>query len=197
MNTPNFKETREAYTALLEKIVEASLRLGLELDKRQQSALAMLLDGASYREIAQAFGIPRSEAVTMARGAVDGLGEFLDGLGSIEKMQREMQREQDWKIESLKSEHSLQIQELNDEIAYLNRRLRSRNLSLLALSIHQLPIAPMLMSILLRAGYFTLDDVAKEERETLKALPGMTREMMGVIDKLIELSKVSLNLTPM
>ena len=189
MPTPNFKETREAYTVLLEKIVEASQRMGLELDTRQLSALAMLLDGASYREIAQTLDIPRSEAVTLAKGAVDELGLFLDRLGSVEKMQREMQREQDRKIESLKREHSLQIQELNDEIAYLKKRLQSRSRSLRDLSIHQLPIAPMLMSILLREGYFTLDDVAKEERETLKALPGMTREMMGVIDKLIELSQ--------
>ena len=185
MHTPNLKETREAYATLLEKIVEALLRMGLELDTRQLSALAMLLDGVSYREIAQTFGIPRSEAVTLVRGAVDGLGLFLDRLGSIEMMQRE----QDQKIESLKREHSLQIQELNDEIAYLEKRLQSRSRSLRDLSIHQLPIAPMLMSILLREGYFTLDDVAKEERETLKALPGMTREMMGVVDKLIDLSK--------
>ena len=189
MNTSNFKETREAYTVLLEKIVEASQRMGLELDTRQLSALAMLLDGASYREIAQTLDIPRSEAVALAKGAVDGLGLFLDSLGSVEKMQREMQREQDRKIERLESQHRLQIQDLNDDIAYLKKRLQSRSRSLRDLSIHQLPIAPMLMSILLRAGYYTLDDVAKEERETLKALPGMTREMMGVIDKLIELSK--------
>ena len=43
----NYKETREAYTILLEKIVDVSLRMGLELDKRQQSALAMLLDGVA------------------------------------------------------------------------------------------------------------------------------------------------------
>ena len=47
------------------------------------------MDGASYREIAQTFDIPRSEAVTMAKGAVDGLGLFLDRLGSVEMMQRE------------------------------------------------------------------------------------------------------------
>ena len=189
MGTNIFKETREAYTVLFEKIVEASLRVGLELDTQQLSALAMLLDGASYREIAQTLDIPRSEAVAMAKGAVDGVGLFLDRLGSIEMMQREMQREQDRKIERLESQHRLQIQELNDEIAYLKKRLQSRSRSLRDLSIHQLPIAPMLMSILLREGYFTLDDVAKEERETLKALPGMTKEMMGVIDKLIYLSK--------
>ena len=189
MGVSNSKKTREAYTNLLEKMVDASLRMGLELDVMQQSALAMLLEEASYREIAQTFGIPRSEAFTLAKGAVDGLGLFLDRLGSIEKMQRELQREQDRKIERLESQHRLQIQELNDEIAYLKKRLQSRSRSLRDLSIHQLPIAPMLMSILLREGYFTLDDVAKEERETLKALPGMTKEMMGVIDKLIYLSK--------
>lgn len=183
MKTTIYKETREAYTILLEKIVDASLRMGLELDKRQQSALAMLLEGSTYKEIAQTFDIPRSEAVTLAKGAVDELGLFLDRLGSVDKVQREQER----KIESLKSEQNLQIQELNDEIAYLKKRLLSR--SLRNLSIHQLPITPMLMSILLKAGYYTLGDVAKENQDALKALPGMTKEMMGVIDKLIYLSK--------
>lgn len=185
MMTSIYKETREAYTVLLEKVVDASLRMGLELDKRQQSALAMLLEGSSYKEIAQTFDIPRSEAVTLAKGAVNELGLFLDRMGSIEMMQREL----DQKIERQESQHRLQIQELNDEIAYLKKRLLSRNRSLRDLSIHQLPITPMLMSILLKAGYFTLEDVAKEERETLKALPGITKDMMGVIDKLIYLIK--------
>lgn len=185
MSINSYRKTREAYTVLLEKIVDASFRMGLELDKRQQSALAMLLEGASYKKIAQTFDIPRSEAVTLAKGAVDELGLFLDRMGSIEMMQRE----QDQKIKRLESQHSLQIQELNDEIAYLKKRLLTRSRSLRDLSIHQLPITPTLMSILLKAGYFTLEDVAKEERETLKALLGMTKEMMGVIDKLIYLIK--------
>ena len=83
MHTPNFKETREAYTVLLEKIVDASLRMGLELNKRQQSALAMLLDGSSYKEIAQAFDIPRSEAVTLAK-------EERETLKALPGMTREM-----------------------------------------------------------------------------------------------------------
>ena len=65
MKISNYKGTREAYTALLEKIVDASLRMGLELNLRQQSALAMLLEGASYNDIAQSFNISRSDAVIM------------------------------------------------------------------------------------------------------------------------------------
>ena len=185
MSINSYRKTREAYTNLLEKIVDASLRLGLELNLQQQSALAMLLEGSSYKEIAQMFGVTRSEAVTLANGAVDELGLFLNHLGSIEMMRRK----QDQKIERLESQHRLQIQELNDEIAYLNKRLQSRSRSLRDLSIHHLPISPMLMSILLKAGYYTLDDVAKVDQNVLKALPGMTSDMLRLISKVIELSK--------
>ena len=47
----------------------------------------------------------------------------------------------------------------------------------------------MLMIILLKAGYYTLDDVAKVDQNVLKALPGMTSDMLRIIGKFIELSK--------
>ena len=183
MHTPNFKETREAYTELLEKIVEASLRMGLELDKRQLSALAMLLDGASYREIAQTFDISRGDAVDMTRDAVNELELFLDCLGSFEMMQEDADR----KIERYKRQHQQEIQDLLDEIEYLKRELKSKGTSLSYMPIHHLPISPMLMSILFKAGYIKLDDVVREERDVLKALPGMTKDMMKTLDKFIEL----------
>ena len=48
MGNSSYKKTREAYTLLLEKIVDASLRLGLELNLQQQSALAMLLESGAW-----------------------------------------------------------------------------------------------------------------------------------------------------
>ena len=112
MRISNYKETREAYTALLEKIVDASLRMGLELNLRQQSALAMLLEGASYNDIAQSFNISRSDAVIITNDAVN------------------------------------------------------------ELTIHHMPISPTLMSILFKAGYITLDDVAKEDRDVFSQRTG-------------------------
>jgi hypothetical protein len=44
------------------------------------------------------------------------------------------------------------------------------------------------MSILFKAGYITLGDVAKEDRDVLKGLPGMTKDMMRDLEKYIELS---------
>ena len=183
MKTSNYKETREAFTALLEEIVDASLRMGLELNKRQQSALAMLLDGSSYKDIAQTFDISRSDAVTMTNEAVDELKQFLNRLGTIEKMQEDA----DKRVERYKEQHQQQIQDLHDEIEHLKRELKSKGTSLRFMSIHHLPISPMLMSILFRAGYITLDDVIREERDVLKALPGMTKEMMTTLDKYFEL----------
>ena len=49
----------------------------------------------------------------------------------------------------------------------------------------------MLMSILLREGYYTLGDVAKEDQDVLKALPGMTNDMLKAISILIECHNVS------
>jgi hypothetical protein len=115
MKISNYKGTREAYTALLEKIVDASLRMGLELNLRQQSALAMLLEGASYNDIAQSFNISRSDAVIMTNDAVNELKLFLNRLGSIERIQEEA----DKKIERYKTRYRQQIRDLHDEIERL------------------------------------------------------------------------------
>ena len=106
MRISNYKETREAYTALLEKIVDASLRMGLELNLRQQSALAMLLEGASYNDIAQSFNISRSDAVIMTNDAVNELKLFLNRLGSIDRIQEEA----DKKIERYKTRYRADAQ---------------------------------------------------------------------------------------
>ena len=185
MKISNYKGTREAYTALLEKIVDASLRMGLELNLRQQSALAMLLEGASYNDIAQSFNISRSDAVIMTNDAVNELKLFLNRLGSIERIQEEA----DKKIERYKTRYRQQIRDLHDEIERLKGDIKSKKGNgLKDISIHHLPISPKLMSILFKAGYITLGDVAKEDRDVLKGLPGMTKDMMRDLEKYIELS---------
>jgi len=185
MNASYLKETREAYTVLLEKIVDASLRMGLELNLTQQSALAMLLEGSSYKEIAQDLNISHAYAVELTKNAVDELGLFLNRLGSLEKAKQDAEK----KAERDKMYYLNRIQELHDEIENLKRKLKSEGTSLRYMSIHHLPISPILMSVLLRAGYNTLDDVAREDKEVLKALPGMTKDMLRAIDKFIEFSK--------
>lgn len=169
----------------MEKIVDASLRLGLELNVRQQSALAMLLEGASYKDIAQNLDVSHAHAVQITQDAVNKLGLFLDRLESIEKVKEEGEK----RAERERQYYTKRILEQQDEISELKKKLQEKGDGIVSLPIHHLPIAPMLISILLKAGYYTLGDVAKEERDMLKALPGMTREMMGVVDKLIELSK--------
>ena len=139
--------------------------------------------GSSYKDIAQTFDISRSEAVTMTNEAVDELKLFLNRLDTIEKMQQDANK----RVERYKEQHQQEIQDLQDEIGHLKRELKSKGTSLRFMSIHHLPISPMLMSILFKAGYITLDDVVREERDVLKALPGMTKEMMKTLDKFIEL----------
>ena len=78
MKNSNYKETREAFTALLEEIVDVSLRMGLELNLKQQSALAMLLDSSSYKDIAQTFDISRSDAVTMTKEMMTTLDKYIE-----------------------------------------------------------------------------------------------------------------------
>ena len=67
----SYRKTREAYTNLLEKIVDASLRLGLELNLQQQSALAMFLEGSSYKDIAQSLSISHGHAVEITKDAYE------------------------------------------------------------------------------------------------------------------------------
>lgn len=179
----SYRRTREAYTLLLEKIVDASLRLGLELNLMQQSALAMLLEGSSYKDIAQNLNISHGHAIQITQDAVDELGQFLSRLESIEKAKEEGEK----RVERERQYYTKRILELQDEIAELKKKVQENGI--INLPIHHLPLSPMLMSILLKAGYYTLGDVAKENQDALKALPGMTNEMLRTVNKYIELSK--------
>ena len=185
MGNSSYKKTRDAYTVLLEKIVDASLRLGLELNLQQQSALAMLLEGAAYKDVAQSLNLSQSYAVQITQDAVKELGLFLDRLESIEKVKEESEK----RVERERQYYTKRILELQDEIAALKKEVQEKGNEIMHLPIHQLPLSPVLMSILLKAGYYTLDDVTKEDQDALKALPGMTNDMLRTIRKLIELRK--------
>ena len=165
--------------------MDASLRLGLELNLQQQSALAMLLEGAAYKDVAQSLNLSQSYAVQITQDAVKELGLFLDSLESIEKIKEEGEK----RVERERQYYIKQILELQDEIAALKKEVQEKGNEIMTLPIHQLPLSPVLMSILLKAGYYTLDDVAKEDQDALKALPGMTNDMLRIIRKCIELSK--------
>lgn len=185
MGNSSYKKTRDAYTVLLEKIVDASLRLGLELNLQQQSALAMLLEGAAYKDVAQSLNLSQSYAVQITQDAVKELGLFLDRLESIEKVKEESEK----RVERERQYYIKRILELQDEIAALKKEVQEKGNEIMHLPIHQLPLSPVLMSILLKAGYYTLEDVAKEDLDALKALPGMTNDMLRTIRKFIELRK--------
>jgi hypothetical protein len=158
VNNSNYKKTREAYTVLLEKIVDASLRMGLELNLQQQSALAMLLGGSSYKEIAQDLNISHGHAVQITQDAVDELGQFLSRLDSIERIQRDAEK----RVERERQYYTKQILEQQDEIAELKKIIEEKGNDVINLPIHHLPLSPTLMSILLKAGYYTLGDLEKE-----------------------------------
>ena len=158
MNNSNYKKTREAYTVLLEKIVDASLRMGLELNLQQQSALAMLLGGSSYKEIAQDLNISHGHAVQISQDAVDELGQFLSRLDSIERIQRDAEK----RVERERQYYTKQILEQQDEIEELKKIIEEKGNDVINLPIHHLPLSPTLMSILLKAGYYTLGDLEKE-----------------------------------
>jgi len=158
MSINSYRKTREAYTLLLEKIVDASLRMGLELNLQQQSALGMLLEGSSYKDIAQDLNISHSHAIQITQDAVDELGQFLSRLENIEKLKEEGEQ----RVERERQYYTKRILELQDEIAELKKEVQENGNGIINLPIHHLPISPKLMSILLKAGYYTLGDLAKE-----------------------------------
>lgn len=165
--------------------MDASLRMGLELNLQQQSALGMLLEGSSYKDIAQKLNISHGYAVEITQDAVSELGMFLNRLESIERVKEEGEE----RVERERQYYTKRILELQDEIAELKREVQENGKRIFNLPIHHLPLSPMLMSILLKAGYYTLGDVAKEDQDALKALPGMTSDMLRTVNKYIELSK--------
>ena len=103
----------------------------------------------------------------------------------IEKVKEEGEK----RVERERQYYIKRILELQDEIAALKKEVQEKGNEIMTLPIHQLPLSPVLMSILLKAGYYTLEDVAKEDLDALKALPGMTNDMLRIIRKCIELRK--------
>ena len=87
------------------------------------------------------------------------------------------------KAECDRKYYTKRILEQQDEIAELKKMLQEKGNGLLNIPIHHLPLSPTLMSILQKAGYYTLGDVAKEDQDMLKALPGMTNNMLRIISK--------------
>ena len=59
--------------------------------------------------------------------------------------------------------------------------------AIMATPIHRLPFTLMSQSVLLKAGYYTLGDVAKEDKRVLAKLPDMTPEIMKSISSIIRL----------
>ena len=177
----NYKETREAYAVILEKIVEASLRLGLDINSRQQSALSMLLQGSSYNEIASVFDMKRSEAISLTKSAISELESFLDHLQSIEEIKKEAEE----KLTEEQNIHYNRIRELNKEINDLTNQIYHYDKETMEIPIHRLDIPRILQSVLMRAGYNNFGDIIKEDERKISKLPGMTPDFMRSLQYLI------------
>ena len=69
---------------MLEKIVDAAIRLGIPLSLDKQAVLSLLIEGKSTRAIAGELDIETIEAKQYANDAIEELERFMDSFSTIE-----------------------------------------------------------------------------------------------------------------
>ena len=78
------KDARLLYQSMLEKIVDAAIRLGIPLSLDKQAVLSLLIEGKSTRAIAGELDIETIEAKQYANDAIEELERFMDSFSTIE-----------------------------------------------------------------------------------------------------------------
>ena len=76
------KDARLLYQSMLEKIVDAAIRLGIPLSLDKQAVLSLLIEGKSTRAIAGELDIETIEAKQYANDAIEELERFMDSFSS-------------------------------------------------------------------------------------------------------------------
>ena len=191
--------TRSAFQ-LLEKVVETAVRLGLHVNKRDQTILSLVLEGVSYRQISKDFDMPQAEVSAHAEKAIEELNLFLNRLKSDEDQQHALEE----RIEREYKRAQDANRSLREEISKLkaeNERLKKQFLNVytdpdssrkvvLNTPIHKLAISPKLQSVLIRAGYYTLQDALDPEATPLSDLSFMAPEQMKELVKFLKVTGI-------
>ena len=181
------KDIKEAYARVLEKIVDTSVRMGFDINTRYQSALSMMIQGDSYLQIARTYGITKQEAAEYVERAVKELELFLNRLQTLEQQRQEAED----RVERIKRDYEQRLTRLRNQITEAKGQIAEGPKALLDIPIHKLPFSPMLQSVLLKAGYYTLSEVSQTGYKELSSLPGMTPPMMEAVKKYIYAANVS------
>ena len=166
--------------------METAVRLGLHVNKRDQAILSLVLEGVSYRQISKDFDMPQAEVSDHAEKALEQLNHSLNRMKSDEVQQQAFEEriEREHK-RSLESNRSLreEISKLKAENERLNKQFQkvytdpaSSRKVVLNTPIHQLAISPKLQSVLIRAGYYTLQDALDPEATPLSDIMFMEPE---------------------
>lgn len=187
--------------SLLEKIIDTSCRIGLDINPVDQSILTSVLHGDSYSHIAAEFDIKPSEVPERALKAYQQLEQFLNRLVSEEELQQQFSQQK----ESLVAHYNEQFSKKDAEI----NRLRSENSSLsiiikkfnnapenfrsfaMQVPIHKLPFSAALQSILFREGLYTIKEIISHPTDEVKSYfdtaPALWKELNNYISNTLNL----------
>ena len=170
------------------------------MNKLDQAILALVLESVSYKRIAADFDMTPAEVSAHADSAMKQLHLFLNRLGSYETQQRQMEE----RAEKNQQKYQATIHELREENAKLKaenesqqNQIRqfytdpaSRRKFILNTPIHHLAISPRLQSVLIRAGYYTLQDALDPDATPICEIPLMTSELMKELVRFLKVTGI-------
>ena len=176
------KDARLLYQSMLEKIVDAAIRLGIPLSLDKQAVLSLLIEGKSTRAIAGELDIETIEAKQYANDAIEELERFMDSFSTIEVEHKKTR----YKLELQEIRHRNQLQKLNEKIDSLQGLIEGNPRLFMSEPISLLPITPNSRDVLLREGFFTIGEVLAVPLDELKNLRGMTSSLFTTLKKYLQ-----------
>ena len=176
------KDARLLYQSMLEKIVDAAIRLGIPLSLDKQAVLSLLIEDKSTRAIAGELDIETIEARQYANDAIEELERFMDSFSTIETERKKTR----YKLELQEIRHRNQLQKLNEKIDSLQGLIEGNPRLFMSEPISLLPITPNSRDVLLREGFFTIGEVLAVPLDELKNLRGMTSSLFTTLKKYLQ-----------
>ena len=167
---------------MLEKIVDAAIRLGIPLSLDKQAVLSLLIEGKSTRAIAGELDIETIEAKHYANDAIEELERFMDSFSTIEAERKKTR----YQLELQEIRHRNQLQKLNEKIDSLQGLIEGNPRLFMNEPISLLPITPNSRDVLLREGFFTIGEVLAVPLDELKNLRGMTSCLFKTLKKYLQ-----------
>lgn len=161
----------------LEAIIDVVIKIVPGADKQDLNILSLLIQGDTAKRTAAEFDLTPDEVLERAENALHSLELLQDRLteeANIAKCLKESKRHYEQILEEEREKHKQELRKVNadkrkiqDDVVAIILDPHRRKKFLRQIPVHQLPVSSMLQSLLLNAGYDTLDDVLSRPMQQL------------------------------